>query len=285
MTCHLGPQGELWHRVGGYAAWRCAPHSGDVFDTLWISVAAPIEPHRHRVLPTGEPSLAIRRQRDAKGAVESVEIVVCATYDRAFWYAPRPGEELIAFRLKPEFCARILGIEAREYFNMTPAAPPKILRDRLSRARRVAERDETAKHVASVLASDLIAVANDHDCRAEGVAAIAARRIREANGRLSIGSMAQDLNVSDRHLRRAFRDAVGCGPKAYARRARLSAAAIAADALDNPDWAAIAAEAGYHDQQHMIGEFTELVGLSPARAHAERKAQSVFSNTSAIVSP
>jgi transcriptional regulator GlxA family with amidase domain len=97
--------------------------------------------------------------------------------------------------------------------------------------------------------------------------------------------MAQDLNVSDRHLRRAFRDAVGCGPKTYARRARLSAAAIAADALDNPDWAAIAAEAGYHDQQHMIGEFTELVGLSPARAHAERKAQSVFSNTSAIVSP
>lgn len=282
MRCHPGPHGEPWHRVGGYAAWRCAPHSACVFDMLWISVAAPTEPHRHRVLPTAEPSIAIRRRKDAKGAVESVEVVVCATYDRAFWYAPHPGEELIALRLKPEISARLLGVDAREYINIVPAAPPKKLRDRLSRSQRAAEKSESIRRIARVFAANLMAAADGPDYCAGGVAAIAAERIREANGRLSINALAQDLNVSDRHLRRAFRDAVGCGPKTYARRARLSAAAIAADSQAHPNWAAIAAEAGYHDQQHMIGEFTELVGLSPARAHAERRAQSVFSKTTSM---
>ncbi len=269
-----------WHRVGGYAAWRCDAAS---FDLFWISRAAPSDPHAHRILPTGEPSIAIRRQRDADGAVSSVEAVVCATYDGAFWYRPRPREELIALRLKPEYSARLFGVDARDYLNLEPAPAPALLAAHMDDARRAAEHG-SARDVAEALIAG-VKRATESEGASLAIECVAAAAIRNAGGRIAMRALAADLGVSDRHLRRRFASIVGCGPKNYARRIRLTAAAIAADKEAAPDWAEIAAATGYHDQAHMIGEFVALAGLSPARAHAERKAQSVFSNTSATVSP
>jgi AraC-like DNA-binding protein len=77
----------------------------------------------------------------------------------------------------------------------------------------------------------------------------------------SVGELARTLNIGERRLRRAFRDAAGIGPKTYLRTLRLRRAVVLAP---KRPWSAVAVEAGYYDQAHMIDEFQQLVGTTPA---------------------
>ncbi|HTN90853.1 helix-turn-helix domain-containing protein [Sorangium sp. So ce1151] len=76
-----------------------------------------------------------------------------------------------------------------------------------------------------------------------------------------VESVAERLGVTARHLRRAFTESVGIGPKDFARSVRLQRAVRRA--ATSKDWAHIAADAGYYDQAHLIADFRELVGLTP----------------------
>lgn len=86
----------------------------------------------------------------------------------------------------------------------------------------------------------------------------AAEKLVSAN----VGSVAVDLGVSERHLRRVFREAVGMSPKEFTRLARFRhALRIARE--DSLSWAAIAAATGYYDQAHLIEEFRAIAGVTP----------------------
>ncbi len=74
-------------------------------------------------------------------------------------------------------------------------------------------------------------------------------------------SVASHLGVTARHLRRAFTESVGIGPKEFARTVRLQRAVRRA--ATSKDWARIAVDAGYYDQAHLIADFRQLVGLTP----------------------
>ncbi|WAS89765.1 helix-turn-helix domain-containing protein [Nannocystis punicea] len=80
-------------------------------------------------------------------------------------------------------------------------------------------------------------------------------------GEARVESVAERLGVTARHLRRAFTESVGIGPKDFARTVRLQRAVRLA--ATSQDWARIAADAGYYDQAHFITDFRELVGLTP----------------------
>jgi len=69
------------------------------------------------------------------------------------------------------------------------------------------------------------------------------------------------LGVTARHLRRAFTENVGIGPKDFARTVRPQRAVR--KAATSNDWGRIAADAGDYDQAHLIADFRELVGLTP----------------------
>lgn len=87
----------------------------------------------------------------------------------------------------------------------------------------------------------------------------AARRLEAAN----VDAVAADLGVSARHLRRVFRQALGMGPKAFARLARFHRALRDARRDGRMGWADIAASAGYYDQAHLIAEFRAIAGVTP----------------------
>jgi AraC-like DNA-binding protein len=80
-------------------------------------------------------------------------------------------------------------------------------------------------------------------------------------GEVRVESVAERLGVSARHLRRAFTENVGVGPKEFARTVRLQRAVRRA--ATSKDWARIAADVGYYDQAHLIADFRRLVGLTP----------------------
>jgi AraC-like DNA-binding protein len=78
-----------------------------------------------------------------------------------------------------------------------------------------------------------------------------------------VNVVAGELGVSDRHLRRVFRESVGIGPKAYAKLARFRRALRAAREQDEAGWAHVATVAGYYDQAHLIAEFRAIADATP----------------------
>jgi AraC-like DNA-binding protein len=87
----------------------------------------------------------------------------------------------------------------------------------------------------------------------------AAARLKSAH----VNAVAVELGVSERHLRRVFRETLGISPKAFARLARFHHALRAAGDGGNAGWASIAGAAGYYDQAHLIAEFRAIAGVTP----------------------
>lgn len=88
-----------------------------------------------------------------------------------------------------------------------------------------------------------------------------------------VQAVARELGMSERHLRRVFRDTVGMSPKAFARLQRFRQALSAARASPEARWTSIAAIVGYYDQAHLIADFRAIAGTSPRRFIAELNGQ------------
>jgi AraC-like DNA-binding protein len=128
---------------------------------------------------------------------------------------------------------------------------------------RLAEARDTAAAAAvleSAIAERLAAANGRRPARAE-LALAAADGLTRASG--SVFAVAAELGVSERHLRRVFRETVGVSPKAFARIARFHRALGAGRQDARAGWASIAAAAGYYDQAHLIAEFRAIAGVTP----------------------
>lgn len=133
---------------------------------------------------------------------------------------------------------------------------------------------EAAAWVDQAIAERLLSAADTRRSVAR-FALVAAEKLRDAESG-HVGAVADELGISERHLRRVFRDAVGVGPKAFARLARFNRALQVAREEHGASWATIASAAGYYDQAHMIAEFRSIAGVTPrALLHELRAAPSM----------
>jgi AraC-like DNA-binding protein len=98
----------------------------------------------------------------------------------------------------------------------------------------------------------------------------AARRLESRN----VASVAEHLGISERHLRRVFREAIGLSPKAYFKLRRFERALKAARDGGDLSWSNIAVDAGYFDQAHLIADFRSIAGATPREFLAEVCSQS-----------
>ncbi|MGD1919201.1 MAG: helix-turn-helix domain-containing protein, partial [Pleurocapsa sp.] len=85
--------------------------------------------------------------------------------------------------------------------------------------------------------------------------------ITKVNGQITVGEMANKLNLSKRQLERIFLADVGISPKKLGRIIRFNTS-IKLFSLVEP-LTALAYEAGYFDQSHLVRDFREFSGLSP----------------------
>ena len=90
------------------------------------------------------------------------------------------------------------------------------------------------------------------------------RRLVQTNGAVRIGELTQELGWSRKRVVARFREEIGLPPKTAARLLRFERARELAEAAQRPDWARVAVEAGYYDQSHLINEFREVTGRTPA---------------------
>ena len=104
----------------------------------------------------------------------------------------------------------------------------------------------------------------DHRARPDGGIVEAARRLRRSLGLLRIDALCREIGTSRATLSRKFGEQVGLAPKTYARVVRISALMERLAAGGSGDWAVVAGDFGYHDQAHLIHDFREFCGATPA---------------------
>ena len=97
--------------------------------------------------------------------------------------------------------------------------------------------------------------------------------LRRARGGARVRDVAAALGVGERWLERAFDRCVGLSPKMLARVLRFRHAVRRIERRDGEGdtWAGVAFAAGYADQPHLIREFRELAGATPAEYAAEHR--------------
>lgn len=88
--------------------------------------------------------------------------------------------------------------------------------------------------------------------------------ILASGGRISVEALAKELDWSRKHLAARFRQEIGLPPKQVARIARFNRAQSLAASRRENGWADIAAACGYADQPHLVREFREFAGSTPA---------------------
>lgn len=84
----------------------------------------------------------------------------------------------------------------------------------------------------------------------------------QSRGLISIGKVADELDVGYKRLERGFQRSVGLTPKVLARTIRLLF--VSYEALHRKNgWTTIAASNGFYDQAHLIAEMKQIVGSTP----------------------
>ena len=193
------------------------------------------------------------------------------------------GEEvLVGAKIKSEWLMPLLGTRGDEMANYSGPLKGvnRALSDRLLVGlEKSASWPEAMAGMCETLAQVCRERGLDGTPSKSGLVQQAANLTRQAKGAISTSTLAEVLGVSERHLYRCFQGEVGISPKAISRRFRFLTAVGLADVAPVPDWAGIAAEAGYFDQSHMIRDFKMLCALTPRAVFSERQAESSFSNT------
>lgn len=89
--------------------------------------------------------------------------------------------------------------------------------------------------------------------------------ICQRSGNVRVSTLRLESGKTRQHLTRQFEEAVGLGPKTFARLVRFHRLLRGVLNADKPGWALLATESGFYDQAHMITEFRRLTGSSPAQ--------------------
>ncbi|MEJ7596266.1 MAG: helix-turn-helix domain-containing protein [Kofleriaceae bacterium] len=210
-------------------------------------------------LPNGRTNLVVRVTAEGRGDAHVIGPRTRAKFKRATGFV-----RATAIQFKPGWASSLFGVPAHALTDQLVT-----LDDLWGRA----SGDITADLVASRSIpamldrlSRVIAERSTIESASAPLARRAARMFEVTETRVEV--VANRLGVTARHLRRAFVETVGIGPKEFARGVRLQRAIR--ESARTRDWSMIARDAGYYDQAHLIGDFRDLVGLTPTAYLARR---------------
>jgi AraC-like DNA-binding protein len=225
----------------GYREFAPPPALRGSLACLWLRVAPASGDAGVRVLPDACSDLIWKAGQGA----------FVAGPDTSAWLsAPAPGSLLVGARFLPGAGGPALGLPLSELRDMradlTDVLPELDRRLPPDLAQRVA--------LARIVESAAGLTVDPALARAVAI-------LRDPRSRVQ--TLAAELGLSERQLRRRFHAAVGYGPKTLQRVLRFRR--FLAHAGPGTDLARIAFDAGYADQAHLTRESVRLAGLTPAR--------------------
>ncbi|MFI5925356.1 helix-turn-helix domain-containing protein [Micromonospora sp. NPDC051543] len=230
------------------------------------------------ILGWGAP-LDVTDPRSVERGVERVDSFVAGTFDG--WCMTRTSGvgEGVELLLTPLTARRVLGLPLVELTNRAvgldqlPGGWLDRLRGRLADAGGWPQRFA----LLDAALADRLALTPPVDARLVW----AWRSLMASGGRDGVGALATQLGWSRRHLAARFRAEIGLPPKTAARLLRFQRAhavlrGVDATARPHPgsgrpvDWAEVAVRCGYYDQSHLIRDFHQFAGATPAALLAAR---------------
>jgi AraC-like DNA-binding protein len=246
-------------------------------ESVWTHLTPPEAGREavHRVLPDPALSLAFGCRREMDGRPVDPRMLLIGPKRRPFLFAPAPGFELVAVRMKLEWVEPLLGLAPAELADTQPDLAVFFPRLAESALQRLSDTRTPARAIA-VLTDVVRRWAEPRHL--PGIEGAALDLVRHAGGRLEISRVAARLSASPRHLRRLVKRRAGVSLKQYGRTMRFLTAVTEADRAPAPQWARIAADAGFCDQSHLVRESHALCGMSPAAVDWERRAEAETSN-------
>jgi AraC-like DNA-binding protein len=269
----------LRHRLGAYREFLPPAVLSAAVESVWTHLTPPDAgpTAMHRVLPDPALSLAFACRREPDGRPIDPRMLLIGPKTRPFLFQPSPGYQLAAVRLKLEWAEPLLGLIPGEHLDSQPdlaSVLPGFAAFAVSRL----EDTRTPDHAVAVLAESLRPWVGAEPRHRPGAEGTALDLVRASRGRGGVDAVLGRVAASPRHLRRTVRRRAGVSLKGYARTLRFLAAVTDADRAGAPQWARIAADAGFCDQPHLVRESRALCGMSPAAVDRERRAEAEMFN-------
>lgn len=210
---------------------------------------------RHRVAPDGCLDLIYDRGN-------SLRVIGAMTAEQRFAIAA--GTQLIGLRFRPGMARAFFGISAAELtdkavaFEDLQAHPARELKQKLDDANSADQAVQTMLGILGPPPQTSSAIEKSIEM------------LVASHGSVNLDQAARSANLSARQFRRRCLEESGLSPKLLSRILRFRYASRLASAARPVDWSAIAADAGYFDQSHLIRDFRDFTRLTPVSA---------FSNT------
>ncbi|HEV8591216.1 MAG TPA: helix-turn-helix transcriptional regulator, partial [Pyrinomonadaceae bacterium] len=243
----------------------------DFVDNFWLYEGYEGEHSNERILPTGTMELVINLRENELRIYDAEQpnrcsrfsgSVVSGAYGKGFISDSEEEAFIMGIHFKPGGAFPFLGVPADELTDThidleTLWGSFAIrLRERLCEASTAAERFHLLQET---LINHMFRPMEHHYAVSTGL---------EVFGRqidATVRDIARSVGLSERHFIQVFKAEVGVTPKLFSRVQRFQRARATIHRQEKAaDWAGIAIECGYFDQSHLIRDFQEFSGVSPA---------------------
>jgi AraC-like DNA-binding protein len=240
-------------------------------ENFWLYEGYEGEHANERILPTGTIELVINLRENELRIYDAEDTDRCSrfsgavlsgAYGKGFVSDSQEEAFIMGVHFKPGGAFPFLGLPADELADSHVdletlwGYSASLLRERLCEA-------ATPAHRFEILQESLI----DHLFRPieQHYAVSHALDAMYGSVDVSVKEIAKDVGLSQRRFAELFKREVGMTPKLFSRIQRFQRARGTIHLQDDsPDWAGIAVECGYFDQSHLIREFLEFSGFTPA---------------------
>ena len=210
--------------------------------------------HRERVLPTGAFTMIFE--------LESGASIVSGLHTRCTEFDTAPVSTVVGVLFRPAGARGVFDFSAEELYNKT--TPLNLLWG--------AAADDLCNHLREatcpnarlqILEEGLTSRIKPHAILHPAVD-YGLRRFRDVPHIARILEVVKDAGLSRRRFSQLFREQVGLTPKLYCRLRRFYWALDRISSGSRIEWVDVALAAGYSDQAHLIHDFREFSGFSPA---------------------
>jgi methylphosphotriester-DNA--protein-cysteine methyltransferase len=261
-----------------------SPPLDQFVDRIWYCSDTPSHA-RERVLPGGgtlglainlvETELQIYDPHNPALVRAHAGALVSGISTQSYFYDPRQRASVIGVHFRPGGAFPFLGVSPSEIVDThVPlddlwGSVSQNLREQLLEA---ASPSQRLRIVEAALLRRLRSAPPGHPAVRAALVAL-----RDGGGGARVADVAAEVGLSRRRFIEVFEREVGLTPKLYARLQRFHHVKQRIATRGGPaSWAAFAAEHGYFDQSHLLRDFGEFAGMSPAEYLRGRSDETSF---------
>ena len=260
---------------------RPAPPLDRFVESLWVCRNTPGPRRLERVLPSGTAQLIVNLSEDqTRVYTETAAGMVCATSPGSILSGITSRAQIIdsdeqtfvaGIVFRPGGTVPFARLPAHELANTDvplDAVWGPATTTRLRECLHGAASPEDALNILERTLHD--AWRSESGCHP--AVSFALRQFHRRPSAARVAMVTSQVGLSEKRFIERFKADVGVTPKRFCRILRFQQVVSAAHALNDADWADVAASCGYVDQAPLVHEFREFSGMTPTRYTRSRTA-------------